>query len=88
MSEPRPSLLVILPPDWDLIPNGVAELKRYLADEFRASLLIRGTDVPMRAPLTLYLGVWDRRDKQLARRDVDDLLPRAFYTLNWMDEVS
>ncbi|MFC4427010.1 hypothetical protein [Deinococcus navajonensis] len=88
MDLPRPSLLVVVPPDWEAITEGVAELRRYLSEEFGAALVVRGSKAPMRSPLALYLGVWDDRDQRVARRDVDALLPAAFYTLNWLEEVS
>ncbi|MFC4424866.1 hypothetical protein [Deinococcus navajonensis] len=87
MHATRPSLLVIVPPDWDTVPDGLAELKRYLSDEYGAVLLLRSATAPMRSPLLLHLGLWNPQDMRVAREDVDDLLQRAFYTLDWMEEV-
>ncbi|MFC4636710.1 hypothetical protein [Deinococcus hohokamensis] len=87
MYTPGPSLLVIVPGDWDVVPEGLAELKRYLADEYGAHLLIRSGTAPMHAPLPLYLGIWDASDLRVSRIDVSHLLPHAFSTLAWMEEV-
>lgn len=89
MSSPRPSLLVIVPGDWDAVPEGVAELRRYLADQHGASLLLRTTTAPLRSPLVLQTGVWALPSWRCARRDIEQvLMPQAFFSLEWMDEVS
>ncbi|MFC4426187.1 hypothetical protein [Deinococcus navajonensis] len=88
MYSPGPSLLVIVPGDWDVVPEGLTELKRYLSDEYAATLLVRTTVAPLRSPLMLQTGVWDPRDWRMARRDIEQvLLPQAFFSLEWMDEV-
>ncbi|MFC4638532.1 hypothetical protein [Deinococcus hohokamensis] len=89
MYTPGPSLLVIVPGDWNVVPEGVAELKRYLADEYGATLMMRTTTARLRSPLALQTGVWAPATWRFAWRDIEQvLLPQAFFSLEWMDEVS
>jgi len=37
----RPVLLVLVAADWHAVPEGMAELRRCLADEYGASLMLR-----------------------------------------------
>ncbi len=45
--------MLVVPPDWEAIPEGLTELKRCLAEEYGASLLLRPSSVPMRSPMPL-----------------------------------
>ncbi|GGK91229.1 hypothetical protein [Deinococcus radiotolerans] len=81
----RPVLLVIVPADWDAVPEGVAELRRCLADEYGASLMLRQATAPLSSPLPLYAGYWEPKAQWYARRDVTPRLAEAFVDLRWFD---
>ena len=83
----RPVLLVIVPADWDAVPEGIAELRRCLADEYGASLMLRQATAPLASPLPLYAGYWPPDTQWYARRDVTPRLAQAFVDLNWLDEA-
>ncbi|WP_189003611.1 hypothetical protein [Deinococcus malanensis] len=83
---PRPQLLVIVPGTWNAVAEGVTELKRYLADEYGGTVIIRTTAAPLSSPLILPTGVWAPGTWRLARRDMElVLLPQAFFSLDWME---
>ncbi|MFD1734661.1 hypothetical protein ACFSC4_31165 [Deinococcus malanensis] len=82
---PRPQLLVIVPGTWNAVAEGVTELKRYLADEYGGTVIIRTTAAPLSSPdpadRCVGPGTW-----RLARRDMElVLLPQAFFSLDWME---
>ncbi|MFC4637170.1 hypothetical protein [Deinococcus hohokamensis] len=80
---------MIVPGDWDAVPEGVAELRRYLSDEYGATLMLRITPTPLKSPLFLPTGLWAPGTWRFARRDIEQvLIPQAFFSLEWMDEVS
>lgn len=81
----RPVLLVIVPADWDAVPEGVAELRRCLADDYGASLMLRQATAPLSSPLPLYTGYWQPKTQWYARRDVTPRLAEAFVDLGWFD---
>ncbi|GGB62514.1 hypothetical protein [Deinococcus soli (ex Cha et al. 2016)] len=81
----RPVLLVIVPADWDPVSEGVAELRRCLADEYGASLMLRQAIAPLSSPLPLYAGYWEPGTQWYAKRDVTPRLAQAFVDLNWLD---
>lgn len=86
MYIPRPSLLVIVPGHWEAVPEGVQELKRYLADEYGGTVMIRSTAAPLSSPLFLPTGVWAPGTWRIVRRDIElVLLPQAFFSLEWME---
>ncbi|GGK42304.1 hypothetical protein GCM10008955_40080 [Deinococcus malanensis] len=80
-------MLVIVPGDWDTVPEGVQELKQYLADEFGANLRVRKAMTPMKRPTPLFTGDWESGQRRAASRAVRSLLPQAFYTLDWLEET-
>lgn len=53
-----PVLLVIVPADWDAVPEGITELRRCLADEYGAPLMFRMASTPLSSPLPLWTGYW------------------------------
>lgn len=81
----RPVLWVVIPADWDFVPEGVAALRRYLADECGASLLLRVAVEPLASPLLLYAGSWTPKTQGAAQRDVTAQLAQAFVDLKWLD---
>lgn len=90
MDEPRPVLMLLVPADWDAVPEGLTELRRCLAEDYGASLLLRMSSWPLRSPLPLYVGYWPRDVQRLAARDITPRVHAAFFLLDWLDldEVS
>lgn len=84
MNEPRPSLLLLVPADWEAIHDGLAELRRCLAEDYGAALLLRLSTAPMRSPLPLYVGYWEPWSRRSAGRNIPLLVEQAFYTLDWL----
>ncbi len=85
MTELRPGLLLIMPADWEAVPEGLTELRRCLAEDYGASLLLRMSTAPMRSPLPLYVGYWEPWARRSAGRNIPFLIQAAFYTLNWLE---
>ena len=85
MDVPQPVLLVVVPADWDAIPEGLSELRRCLGEEYGGRLVMRMARTPLRSPLVHYCGLWGRAERQLARRDLTPRVEAAFYSLAWMD---
>ena len=81
----RPVLLVIVPADWNAVPEGIAELRRCLSDEYGASLMLRQATAPLSSPLPLYTGYWPPDTQWYAKRDVTPRLAAAFVDLGWFD---
>ena len=77
----RPGLLVFVPGEWDVDPPALAELRRYLSDEYGATLKVQQATAPMLAPVPLYIGAW--------RTGVNDELRQrilaAFFTQDWLN---
>lgn len=84
MDEPRPVLMLLVPADWDAVPEGLTELRRCLGEEYGGRLLLRMARIPLRSPLAHYCGVWGRADLRLARRDLTPRIEAAFYSLAWL----
>ncbi|AHX26576.1 hypothetical protein DEDE109153_08280 [Deinococcus deserti] len=89
MSTPSPCLLVIVPGNWEAVPEGVQELKRYMAHEVGGTLTVQRTPAPLRFPLVLPIGVWPPGSWRVARQDIElVLMSQAFFSLGWLEEVS
>lgn len=85
MDEPRPVLLLLVPADWDAVPEGLTELRRCLGEDYGASLMLRQSTVPMRSPLSHYVGYWPRDVQRFAQRDLRPRIEAAFYSLAWLE---
>lgn len=81
----QPVLLVVVPADWEAVPEGLTELRRCLGEEYGGRLVLRMASTPLRSPLAHYCGVWERAEQRLARRDLTPRLEAAFYSLSWLD---
>ena len=90
MSELRPVLLLLVPADWEAVPEGLTELRRCLAEDYGASLMLRMASRPLRSPFHHYAGYWPHWERQHAKLDLPPRIERAFYSLDWLelDEVS
>lgn len=84
MSEPRPLLLVLIPADWEAIPEGLAELRRCLAEDYGATLLLRPSRASLRSPMPHYVGYWTRWARRNARWSIPPLVEAAFFSLDWL----
>lgn len=84
----RPCLFVLVPGDWDAVPEGLAELRRYLSDEFGPSLRVHPTVACLPAPVAVRAGRWDESDWRYGHQDIEQVLvPNAFFSLDWLEEV-
>ncbi|GGK12030.1 hypothetical protein GCM10008955_01580 [Deinococcus malanensis] len=78
-----------MPGDWTTVPEGVKELERYLSDKCGGTLVIQSTPAALRCPLVLPVGVWAPGTWLMVRKTIElMLIPRAFFSLGWMEEVT
>lgn len=85
MHVPQPVLLVVVPADWDVIPDGLTELRRCLGEDYGGRLLLKMASTPLRSPLAHYCGLWGRAEQRLARRDLTPRIEAAYYSLSWLE---
>ncbi|GHF31155.1 hypothetical protein HNQ07_000623 [Deinococcus metalli] len=85
MDVPRPVLMLVVPPDWDPVPDALADLRRCLSDDYGAVLMLRQGTRPMRSPLILCVGYWPTDLKRFAERDLRPRIAEAFVDLSWVE---
>ena len=56
--QPRPHLLLIIPPGWQDHPPGLVALRDHLHDAFGASLSLQTATSFLRVPVPLFSGRW------------------------------
>ncbi|MFC3834852.1 MULTISPECIES: hypothetical protein [Deinococcus] len=81
MDEPRPVLTLLVPAAWEVVPDGLAELRRHLSDEYGATLVLRPSTRRLPIAVRLYSGPWPAEVDDLVRPLVD----AAFFTLDWLN---
>jgi hypothetical protein len=81
MTEPALTLTLLVPGAWEPVPDGVTELRRYLSDEFGATLTVRTSKSLLPIPIRLYAGPWPTSaDDEIKRR-----IEAAFFNLDWLE---
>lgn len=85
MDKPRPVLMLLVPADWDVVPEGLTEPRRCLGEDYGASLMLRQASVPMRSPMPLYVGYWPKDVQHFAQRDLRPRIEAAFSSLAWFE---
>ena len=85
MTVPQPVLLLVVPAEWEAVPEGVTELRRCLGEDYGGVLTLRMARTPLRSPLAHYCGLWDRAELRLARRDLTPRIEAAFFNLAWLE---
>ncbi|GGO41785.1 hypothetical protein [Deinococcus humi] len=85
MNAAQPMLLLVVPADWEAVPEGVTELRRCLGDDYNGRLLLKMARTPLRSPMAHYCGLWGRAELRLARRDLTPRIDAAFYSLAWLE---
>ncbi|WP_295822392.1 hypothetical protein [uncultured Deinococcus sp.] len=85
MDAPRPVLLLLVPADWDAVPEALTELRRCLGEDYGAGLMLRQASVPLRSPMPLYVGYWPHDVQRFAQRDLRPRIEAAFYSLAWLE---
>ena len=51
MDVPQPVLLLMVPADWEAIPEAVTEIRRCLGEDYGGRLHLRMASTPLRSPL-------------------------------------
>lgn len=74
-------LLLLVPGHWDAVPEGMAELRRHLSDEYGALLEVRPAQLDIPIPLCCGWG-----DTPAPGPDVGERIDAAFYSLDWVEE--
>lgn len=77
----RPGLLLFVPGEWDVDPPGLAELRRYLSDEYGATLTVQQATGPMLVPVPLYIGAWRTGVNNALRQRI----AATFFTLDRLE---
>jgi len=78
-------LLLVVPADWEAVPEGVTELRRCLGEDYGGRLLLKMARTPLRSPMAHYCGLWGRAELRLARRELTSHIEAAFYNLMWLE---
>ncbi|MFC6667838.1 hypothetical protein ACFP9V_22390 [Deinococcus radiopugnans] len=84
MDVPQPVLLLVVPAEWEAVPEGVTELRRCLGEDYGGVLTLRSPHA-LHSPLAHYCGLWDRAELRLARRDLTPRIEAAFFNLAWLE---
>lgn len=80
MSVPG-TLTILVPGDWDVVPDVLRELRRHLSDEYGAMLRVQPTTRYLPTPVRLYAGPWAAHWDE----DLERLVRAAFFTLDWLE---
>lgn len=81
MDESRPTLTLLVPAGLEIVPEGLAELRRHLSDEYGATLDLRPYSRLLPIPIRLYTGTWTPGVDD----EVRPLIDAAFFMLDWLD---
>ena len=88
MSEARadPLLLLLVPPQYEVDPEALRELRRAVSDEYRAELWVRLFDFPATSFRLHLIGNWGRRTRAAVWHQLSHLIEASFYSLDWLEE--
>ncbi|MFC3833397.1 hypothetical protein [Deinococcus rufus] len=75
-------LLIYLPGEWEADPTALAELRRFLGDEYGVTLQLEPAATPLLAPVAIRLGVLAQHAEDPALRA---RINAAFFTLDWLE---
>lgn len=75
-------LLIYLPGEWEADPAALAELRRYLSDEYGVTLQLEPATTPLLTPVAIRLGRLAQRAEEPTLRERIDA---AFFSLAWME---
>lgn len=82
----RPLLLLMVPPQNEVDPDALRELRRALSDEYGAELWVRPLDLPTAIPWLRLIGGWNGRSVQEVHTSLLPYIEASFYTLDWIEE--
>jgi hypothetical protein len=81
-----PLLLLLVPPQHEVDPEALRELRRAVSDEYRTELWVRPFDVPAASCRLHLIGTWDRHTGDEVWNQLSPLIEASFYTLDWLEE--
>ncbi|GHF33850.1 hypothetical protein HNQ07_000213 [Deinococcus metalli] len=89
MSETPLSPLLVLhaPPGHDVDPQALDALKAYAGARYGASVLVNPRLEPARAHQPLLLGDWGAMRPGRVLADLQPLIARVFFNLDWLADV-
>lgn len=85
MSVIRPIVLVLVPPTWEPIPEGMADLRRQVETGYGARLVFRQATEKLSRPEVILFGNWGKAVKEQAEETLHWLAQDAYFTLDWLD---
>ncbi|GHF60409.1 hypothetical protein HNQ07_004231 [Deinococcus metalli] len=81
----HPLLILAVPACHEVDPHAWHELRRHISVEYGAALLAEGSTEFDTLPVLL--GDWGRHEARDVLHDLAPFLARAFFTLDWLEEV-
>jgi hypothetical protein len=84
--EQVPLLLLLVPPQHEVDPEALRELRRAVGDEYRAELWVRPFDFPAASFRLHLVGDWGRRTRDEVWTQLSPLIEASFYSLDWLEE--
>ena len=81
-----PLLLLLVPPQHEVDPEALRELRRAVSDEYRAELWVRPFDFPAASFRLHLIGDWGRCTKDEVWTQLSPLIEASFNSLEWLEE--
>lgn len=83
----QPIVLVLVPPDWEAVPEGLDALRRQIETGYDGRMVLRPATQKLSRPVVLLFGSWDAAAKARATETLHWLAQEAFFTLEWLKGV-
>ena len=82
-----PLLLLMVPPQLEVDPEALRDLRRAVGDEYGAELWVRPLDYPAPICRLHLIGDWGRQTEREVQDSLNHFIEASFYTLDWLEEA-
>ena len=89
MNETRvtPLLLLLVPPEGEVDPEALRDLRRAVGDEYGAELWVWPFEYSTSAVRLHLIGEWGQATEGEVRANLNHFIEASFYTLDWLEEA-
>ena len=83
----HPFVLLLVPPQHEVDPESLRDLRRAVGDEYGAELLVRQLGFPAPVCRLHLIGEWGSHTEREVWESLSHFIEASFYTLDWLEEA-